>query len=171
MTTLLEELLQFSHLSKRDLQRAPVDLTTMAKEVADSIQRNDPKRTDVKVSVADGLTAEGDADMLRIVLENLIGNAWKFTAHRTSPTIAVGSRINDGKTEFFVQDDGAGFDMTYVHKLFTPFQRLHLQEEFPGTGVGLASVRRIIARHGGTVRAEGAVGKGTTISFTLPPRT
>lgn len=118
--------------------------------------------------IADGLFAEGDPAMLRAVLENLIRNSWKFTGNRVKSTIEFGTCRKDGKTVFFVRDDGAGFDMNYASRMFMPFQRLHQATEFPGIGIGLATVQRIINRHGGAIWAEGEVGKGATFYFTLP---
>lgn len=167
MTSLITELLEFSRLSKREIHGAPVDLSALAASVVDDLRRAEPSR-DVTVTVAPGLTAHGDEQMLRIALVNLIGNAWKFTSKTPHAAIEVGATPRDGGTTFFVRDNGAGFDPAYANKLFVPFQRLHLQQDFPGTGIGLATVRRIINRHGGAVRAEGSPGKGATFSFTLP---
>ena len=108
-----------------------------------------------------------DPHLLRIALQNLLGNAWKFTAKTTNPVIEVGAFGAAGHTTYFVRDNGVGFDMAHAKKLFAPFQRLHSETEFPGTGIGLATVQRIVHRHGGTVRAEGETGRGATISFTI----
>ena len=119
--------------------------------------------------IADGLRAHGDPRLLRVVLDNLLGNAWKFTATTAQARIEVGEQAApDGTSVWFVRDNGAGFDMASVDRLFMPFQRLHRDTEFPGTGIGLATVHRIIRRHGGQVWAEGAVEQGATVSFTLP---
>jgi len=124
----------------------------------------------VKVHVQAGLVAVGDSALLRQVMENLIGNAWKFTAHAADAEIWIGKSAQDGlgMTTFFVRDNGAGFDMAYVEKLFGTFQRLHSPGEFSGTGIGLATTHRIVARHGGRIWAQGAVGEGATFFFTLP---
>jgi light-regulated signal transduction histidine kinase (bacteriophytochrome) len=114
-----------------------------------------------------GISAEGDARLLRIALENLLGNAWKFTAKSAAPRIEVGMASGDGDRTYFVRDNGAGFDMAYASKLFGVFQRLHSTDEFEGTGIGLATVQRIINRHGGRIWATGEVGRGATLSFTL----
>jgi len=123
----------------------------------------------VEFAIAPGLLVNADADLLRAVLENLLGNAWKFTSKHAQARIEVGAVQRDGETVYFVRDDGAGFDMAYANKLFGAFQRLHAATEFEGTGIGLATVQRIIHRHGGQVWAEGQLEKGATFFFTLPP--
>jgi light-regulated signal transduction histidine kinase (bacteriophytochrome) len=119
------------------------------------------------VLIADDLVAQGDSRLLRVVMENLLGNAWKYTSRHDSATIQFGLHQNGGRPVYFVRDDGAGFDATYADRLFGAFQRLHAPTEFPGTGIGLATVQRIINRHGGKVWAEGAVERGATFYFTL----
>jgi light-regulated signal transduction histidine kinase (bacteriophytochrome) len=121
------------------------------------------------VTIARGLRAECDPRLTRVALENLLGNAWKFTARRRQAHVEVGAVDEDGRTWFYVRDDGAGFDMRYADSLFGAFQRLHRQDEFEGTGIGLATVQRIVHRHGGTIRAEGAEDLGATFFFTLAP--
>jgi light-regulated signal transduction histidine kinase (bacteriophytochrome) len=121
----------------------------------------------MEVIIPPGLQLQGDSSLLRVVLANLIGNAWKFTRNSANPTIEVGMIAQDGKSVYFVRDNGAGFDMSYAGKLFGAFQRLHSATEFEGTGIGLATVQRIVRRHGGQVWAEGAVGRGATFFFTL----
>ena len=121
------------------------------------------------ILVEPGLTADCDRGLLLIVLENLLGNAWKFTAKRTEAQITFGREKKNGETTYFIRDNGAGFDMAYSDRLFGAFQRLHSEQEFEGTGIGLATVQRVVTRHGGRVWAEGAVGVGATIWFTLVP--
>jgi light-regulated signal transduction histidine kinase (bacteriophytochrome) len=164
MSSLIDDLLRLSRVSRAELRRRPVDLSSTARTVVAELRQADPER-DVTVSIPDNLMVEADANLLRVLLENLIGNAWKFTT-RVAARIEVG-RGPDGA--FFVRDNGAGFDMTYVDRLFAPFQRLHTEEDFPGTGIGLATARRIVDRHGGRIWADGTPGGGATISFTLPP--
>ena len=143
-----------------------MNLSAMAKAVLAELQSGDPQRH-VECVVGENVIGHGDSRLLRVVLENLLGNAWKFTMNKPQARIELGVSRQDGARVYFVRDDGPGFDMTYVDKLFGTFQRLHAASEFPGTGVGLASVRRIIQRHGGRTWAEGAVGQGATFSFTL----
>jgi light-regulated signal transduction histidine kinase (bacteriophytochrome) len=121
----------------------------------------------VDVEIERGMTANGDPHLLKVVLDNLVGNAWKYSGKRAQARIEVGRLTQNGRVAYFVRDNGAGFDMTYAHKLFGVFQRLHGTSEFPGTGIGLATVQRIIRRHGGQVWAEGTVGQGATFYFTL----
>lgn len=168
MGRLIDDLLSFSRLSRAQLRRQPVDLSALAREVERGLREAEPGR-EAKIMVAEGLSAQGDPALLRVVLENLIGNAWKFTAknERARIEIGVAPAFNGDRPTFFVRDDGAGFDMEYADKLFAPFQRLHPTDEFDGTGIGLATVHRIIQRHGGRIWAEGAVGKGATFHFTL----
>jgi signal transduction histidine kinase len=144
-----------------------VNLTGIAKEVTQILRRDEPERK-VQFMFRRGATIEGDARLLRVVLENLLGNAWKFTAKQKQACIKFGYLDKPPERIFFVSDDGAGFDANYADKLFKPFQRLHSPHEFEGTGIGLATVRRIIERHGGKVSAQGVVGKGARICFTLP---
>lgn len=166
MGQLIDDLLSLSRVSRSELNREAVDLSTLAREVFDPLRESDPARR-VEVEIQPGVAAWGDARLLRVVLENLLGNAWKYTARTPEAHIAFGTAEANGDHAFFVRDDGAGFDMNYVGKLFHPFQRLHAREEFEGSGIGLATVRRIVQRHGGKVWAEGAVDKGATFYFTL----
>jgi PAS domain S-box-containing protein len=166
MGRLIDDMLSLSRVGRAEMRREPVDLSALASAVVAELRQREPERR-VEVAIQPGLVADGDAALLRIVLDNLLGNAWKFTAHRADARIELGALRQDHTCVFYVRDNGAGFDMAYVGKLFTPFQRLHTEQEFPGTGIGLAIVQRIIARHGGRVWAEGAVGHGATIYFTL----
>jgi PAS domain S-box-containing protein len=166
MGHLIDDLLGLSRLTRSDMHTGSVDLTDLARAVADALQQTEPERA-VTWDIAEGLMARGDASLLRVVLDNLLANAWKFTSGHATARIEVGMRQDEGETIYFVRDDGAGFDMAYADKLFGAFQRLHTVREFTGTGIGLATVQRIIHRHGGRVWAQGAVEQGTTISFTL----
>jgi light-regulated signal transduction histidine kinase (bacteriophytochrome) len=166
MSTLIDDLLQLSRVGRAQMNKAPVDLSALALLVLEELQRNAPERR-VVAQVAPGLDALGDARLLRIVVDNLLGNAWKFTSNRAEARINVGRERKGDEDVFFVRDDGAGFDMAYRDKLFSPFQRLHRVSEFDGTGVGLATVQRIVRRHGGRIWAEGRVDEGAVFFFTL----
>jgi len=166
MAQLIDDLLALSRVTRREMSRQQVDLSALAEAVASDLRASGPARH-VELHVAPGLVANGDPALLRVVLENLLGNAWKFTGKRPDARIEFGTAQRDGAMAFFIRDNGAGFDMAYADKLFVPFQRLHSTSEFPGTGVGLASVQRVIQRHGGRVWAEAEVGKGATFYFTL----
>jgi light-regulated signal transduction histidine kinase (bacteriophytochrome) len=165
MTRLIDDLLGLSLVTRGELQREPVDLSDIVREVAGRLRQAAPDRK-VDFVVADHLLVEGDGRLLTIAFENLIGNAWKFTAKQPQARIEVGVRDGEPRA-YFVRDNGAGFDMAYAAKLFGMFQRLHSASEFEGTGIGLATVNRIIRRHGGRIWAEGAVGRGATFFFTL----
>jgi light-regulated signal transduction histidine kinase (bacteriophytochrome) len=166
MGELIDDMLNMSRITRSDMHREPVDLTEMAQASAAELQKSAPER-EVEFVIADGLTAQGDARLLRIVMDNLLGNAWKYTSKHPRACIEFGFAQNNEQSIYFVRDDGAGFDMTYADKLFGVFQRLHKQTEFPGTGVGLATVQRIMHRHGGRVWADAQVDKGATFYFTL----
>lgn len=167
MGHLIDDLLNLTRVGRADLVRRPVDLSAMVRSVVENLQQNAPPRT-VEWVVASGITVQGDSRLLRIVLENLLGNAWKFTAKQPVARIEFGSMPGpDGRPACYVRDNGAGFDMTYAGKLFDPFQRMHSLSEFPGTGIGLATVKRIIQRHGGQVWAEAKIDAGATIHFSL----
>jgi PAS domain S-box-containing protein len=166
MGQLIDDLLNLSRVSRSELHHEPVDLSGLASDVADELRQHDPQR-EVALRIAEDLKADGDPQLLRVVLENLLGNAWKYTAKRPQATIEFGLSRDNGHSSFFVRDDGVGFDMQYADKLFAPFQRLHGMSEFPGTGVGLATVQRIIQRHGGRVWVQAEVNKGATFYFTL----
>ena len=162
MSGLIDDLLRLSTVSRGELARAPFDLAKTARDVVAELERTDPARA-VTVSIPPALPATGDARLVRVVLANLLGNAWKFTAKQAAPTIEVGER--DGA--FFVRDNGAGFDPSLASRLFTPFQRLHAASDFDGTGIGLATAQRVVHRHGGRIWAESTPGQGATFYFTL----
>jgi PAS domain S-box-containing protein len=167
MAGLIDDLLELSRLSRAELERQPVDLSSLAAEVTAELRAAEPRRN-VETIIAPGLTGRGDPRLLRLVLENLLENAWKFTRQRDDARVEFGAMEADGQRAFFVRDNGAGFDTAYAHKMFGAFQRLHSQSEFEGSGIGLATVQRIIHRHGGRVWARGVVGQGAVFHFTLP---
>jgi PAS domain S-box-containing protein len=166
MSDLIDDLLRLSRITRAEISRQPVDLSALAREIAAELHAEQPDRA-VEWKIAEGLVAEGDARLLRLALKHLLDNAWKFTAARAPAAIELGVSEQDGERVYFVRDDGVGFDMAYADKLFGVFQRLHATEEFEGTGIGLATVQRIVRRHGGRVWAEGATEKGATFYFTL----
>jgi len=166
MSSLIDALLGLARLTRQELLREKVDLSQHASAVAQQLKATHPDRA-VEVVVQPGVIAEGDPHLLRALLENLIGNAWKFTEKKASARVVFASAVRDGVAVHRVEDDGAGFDMAHAKKLFAPFQRLHGVGEYPGTGIGLATVQRIVDRHGGRVWAEGEVGSGATFYFTL----
>lgn len=166
MAHLINALLDFSCLTRGEIQQETVDLSSMAREISVELRLSAPDRP-VNFRIAEGITANGDGLLLRAVLQNLLGNAWKYTARKETAEIDFGMTENDGIKVYFVRDNGAGFDMAQTDKLFTPFQRLHDKQEFAGSGIGLATVQRIIQRHGGRVWATGEIGKGATFFFTL----
>ncbi|MEJ7729422.1 MAG: response regulator [Polyangiaceae bacterium] len=169
MDELIDDLLRLSRIGRGELRRAPVDISTLARNVLGELARKEPTRK-VEVDVTPGLSADADGKLIKVLLENLLDNAWKFTSRTALPRIEVGASTREGQPVFYVRDNGAGFDMHYVKKLFGPFQRLHTEREFPGTGIGLATVQRIADRHGGRVWADGALGQGATMSFSIPAR-
>jgi PAS domain S-box-containing protein len=166
MGQLIDDLLQLSRHTRSEMHRAPVDLSALARAVVEELQKTDPERR-VELVIEPDLIANADAGLMRIVLGNLLDNAWKFTGRQAAAKIEFGRTTREGVPTFFVRDNGAGFDMAYVGKLFGAFQRLHATAEFPGTGIGLASVQRIIHRHGGHIEAESEVGHGATFYFSL----
>ncbi|MFZ5775561.1 MAG: sensor histidine kinase [Thermodesulfobacteriota bacterium] len=166
MGDLIDDMLQLSRLSRGEIHEQDVDLSAMAGEIVDELRKGAPERR-VEVEIVPGLVVRGDAVLLRAVMENLLGNAWKFTGKTEPARITVGEERKGGKRAIVVRDNGAGFDMAYANKLFVAFQRLHSPQEFDGTGIGLATVQRIIHRHGGEIWAEGEVGKGAAFFFTL----
>ena len=166
MGNMIDDLLKLSRVSQQELQKATVDLSALAREIAEELRTSEPGRA-VDWVIAENARITGDQGLLRIALQNLIGNAWKYSAGRERSCIEFGVSGGGDRKTYFVRDNGAGFDMARADKLFTAFQRLHSAAEFPGTGVGLATVARIIGRHGGVVRAQGNVNEGATFSFTL----
>jgi light-regulated signal transduction histidine kinase (bacteriophytochrome) len=168
MGELIDDLLNLSKVSRADLTPTEVDLSAVAADIVRVLRDQAPDRY-VEVSVWEGMTAAGDARLLRVALENLIGNAWKFTRQTENPRIEVGCIRDEEHAVYFVRDNGAGFDMKYADKLFGAFQRLHHVNEYPGTGIGLATVQRIVHRHGGRVWADAALGKGAIFYFSLTP--
>jgi PAS domain S-box-containing protein len=166
MGQLINDLLNLSRVGRAEFTRRQVDLSALARTIAGELQAQSPQRL-VEFEIADGMIAEGDGNLLKIVMENLLDNAYKFTGQRERASIQVGRVEQDGQWIYFVRDNGAGFSMDYANKLFVAFQRLHGENEFPGIGIGLAIVQRIIHRHGGRVWAEGAVDQGATFYFTL----
>jgi signal transduction histidine kinase len=166
MAALIDALLSLSRLTCMDLRHETVDLSVLVRSIAMELRQTQSHRQ-VEFIIADGLVAAGDERLLRVMLENLLGNAWKFTAKHPQARIEFGVLQGSGNAVYFVSDDGAGFDMDYAEKLFGPFQRLHKVDEFEGTGIGLATVQRIVHRHGGHIWAEGAIERGATFYFTL----
>jgi len=166
MATLIDDLLKLARVTRSEMRTENVDLSGMAQDIAADLQRGAPDRP-VEFAIAPGLGARGDPRLLRVALENLLRNGWKYTGRQPRPRVEFGSVDVNGERAFLVRDNGAGFDMKYADKLFGVFQRLHSAAEFEGTGVGLATVRRIITRHGGRIWAEGAVDRGATFYFTL----
>ncbi len=167
MSLMIDGLLKFSRVDRSELARQAVDLGALARDAAQELRRSSPGR-EVEFTAAGDLRAEGDGALLRIVLDNLLDNAWKFTAKTAPARVEFGAASSAGEKVFYVRDNGAGFDAARAGKLFGAFQRLHGGAESSGPGIGLATVRRIIHRHGGRVWAEGAVGQGATFYFTLP---
>jgi PAS domain S-box-containing protein len=166
MGTMIDELLALSRVSRAELHRDEIDMSDLARQVAGELQASKPERR-VEFAIPDGLMGTGDRELVQVVLENLLGNAWKFTSTRDHARIEIAGCEHDGLTEFVVSDNGVGFEMEHAGQLFKPFQRLHRLDEFPGTGIGLASVHRIIARHGGQISARGEIDRGATFTFTL----
>ena len=169
MGELIEDLLELSRVGRAELRQMNTDVTALAKMVFGTLRRSGTGRP-VDEVVQPDMSGFADPRLLQVVFENLLGNAWKFSSKADAPRVEV-TKTEQGDFDIFhIRDNGAGFEMTYAKKLFTPFQRLHTESEFPGTGIGLATVRRIIERHGGRISAEGAPGKGATMTFTLPKK-
>lgn len=165
MANLIDDLLKLSRVTRTELKWKSVDLSLLASEVIEDLRQGEPNRA-VQFSVQPGITVQGDVHLLRVVMDNLLGNAWKFTSQRSEARIEVGCKLDD-KLTYYVRDNGAGFDMAYANKLFGAFQRLHDASEFSGTGIGLATVQRVIHKHGGRIWAESAVDQGAIFYFTL----
>jgi two-component system, sensor histidine kinase and response regulator len=166
MSQLIDDVLYLARVTRAEMREQEVDLSGLVTLLVDRMREAEPGRQ-VELKVRPGLTVLGDGQLLRIAVENMLENAWKFTAKTDSPRIEFGLANVAGEPSYFVRDNGAGFDMAYVDRLFGPFQRLHLATEFPGTGIGLATVQRIIHRHGGQVWADGLPGQGATFHFTI----
>jgi light-regulated signal transduction histidine kinase (bacteriophytochrome) len=166
MSALIDDLLSLSRISRSEMVPRTASLDQIAKEAAATIQDRYPGRS-VVLEIEPDMTVCGDTRLLRLAMENLLDNAWKYTAHTQSPQVKVGSQPSAEGTVYFVQDNGVGFDMAYASKLFGPFQRLHAESQFPGTGIGLVTVQRIVARHGGRIWAHAELNQGATFYFTL----
>lgn len=166
MNSMIDSLLSLSQLSAQPLARQPVDLSQLAGFVVEELRRSAPERS-VTVHIQPRMVVQGDPTLLRMVLENLLGNAWKYSAKCAQAQIRFEAQLEEGQWTYRVSDNGAGFDMRFADRLFGVFQRLHSASDFQGTGVGLASVRRIVRRHGGDIWAESAVGEGARFYFTL----
>jgi PAS domain S-box-containing protein len=166
MGELIEDMLTLSRITRTDMDVAKINLSHLAVSEINDLQKTQPERN-VRIKIAGGIEDSADPRLMRIVFENLLGNAWKFTGKKADAEIEFGVKMENRKKIYFIRDNGAGFDMAYADRIFAPFQRLHDIEEYPGTGVGLATVRRIISRHGGKVWAEGQVDQGACFYFTL----
>jgi two-component system NtrC family sensor kinase len=167
MSELIEDMLQLSRVSRAEVNRKSVDISALAQAVADNLTQQNPERK-VSLQIQPGLQAEADAGLMKVLFENLLGNAWKFTQRAERACIEVKLESSADEFIFLVKDNGAGFDMAYASRMFQPFQRMHSASDFPGTGIGLATVRRVVDHHGGRVWAEGTVGAGATFFFTIP---
>ena len=166
MSQLIQSLLDLSRATRTELKKQPIGISHIAASIIQGLREANPERK-VEVSIEPGLMAEGDPNLIRIVLENLLSNAWKFSSRREVARIDFGGMSHDGRREFFVRDNGAGFDAAHAAKLFKPFQRLHSESEFEGSGIGLATAQRIVRRHGGTIRAESNKNEGATFYFSI----
>jgi light-regulated signal transduction histidine kinase (bacteriophytochrome) len=166
MSALIEDLLSLSRISRSELTPRPIDFSQLVTEVAATIRERYPTHP-VDLQVQPGMTVHGDPRLLKIAMENLLDNAWKYTGHTTQPKVSVGREDNDEGRPYFVRDNGVGFDMAYAGKLFGPFQRLHSDAQYPGTGIGLVTVQRILARHGGRIWVDADLNRGATFYFTI----
>ncbi|MCP4129729.1 MAG: HAMP domain-containing protein [bacterium] len=169
MSELIDDILSLSRLTRSEMNREDFNISGVVQEIVSDLQDRDPDRT-VDVSVQDGIIVNADPRFMRVVLENILGNAWKYTAKKENARIEFGVQDDEGERVYFIRDNGAGFDMNHAGKLFLAFQRLHTNDEFEGTGIGLATVQRVIKRHGGNIWAEGEVGKGSTFYFSKVDR-
>ena len=167
MAELIEDMLKLFRITRTEMDILKINLSNIAESIIDELKKSQPERQ-VNIKIAKSLEDFADPRLIRIVLENLIGNAWKFTEKKSNAEIEFGTMEKEDKKVYFIRDNGAGFDMDYANKLFAPFQRLHNIDEYPGTGIGLAIIKRIIHRLGGTVWAEGKPDHGATFYFTLP---
>jgi light-regulated signal transduction histidine kinase (bacteriophytochrome) len=166
MSEIIDALLALARLTRTEPRKEPVDLTSLAHAVLGELRANEPDRV-VELVVAEGMLVQGDQQLLRVLLENVLGNAWKFTRKQPAARIELGVEQVERVPVFYVRDNGAGFNMALVEKLFAPFRRLHRDSDFEGTGIGLATVQRIVRRHGGWIWAESTEGQGATFRFTL----
>jgi light-regulated signal transduction histidine kinase (bacteriophytochrome) len=166
MGQMIDDILHLAQVSREHVSLRPVDLSTLAKEIVAELREQQPDRN-LDIRIADRLIADADPDLMRIALTNLLSNAFKFTGNQPAPKIDFASETEGEEIVYYVRDNGAGFDMAYVDNVFRPFERLHSQDEFPGTGIGLATVHRAISRHGGRIWADASVGRGATFFFTL----
>jgi DNA-binding response OmpR family regulator len=168
MSELIDDLLELARVGRAELRRTPVDLAELARGVAAELRQREPERQ-VAIAIAETMPADADRRLMRVLFENLLGNSWKFTENVPAAAIEIGADGGDDGPAYFIRDNGAGFDMAFADKLFRPFQRLHKVGDYPGTGIGLATVHRIVDRHSGRLWGEGVVGAGATFHFTLPP--
>jgi signal transduction histidine kinase len=166
MAQLIDDLLSLSRITRASVDPVPVNLSALAENIANELKQEDPERR-VQFTITPSLVVNGDSRLLRIALLNLLNNAWKFTSKREEAHIEFGAEKEAGKLIFFIRDNGAGFEMAHAEKLFGAFQRLHSTDEFPGTGIGLVTVQRILQKHGGKIWAKSSVNQGTTFYFTL----
>jgi len=166
MSSLIEDLLNLSRIGRSELTARPINLSQIAAEAAAAIRERHPTR-DVQLEITPGMEVSADPRLLRIALENLLSNAWKYTSRSPQARVCVGTQPGESGPVYFVRDNGVGFDMKYADKLFVPFQRLHPESEFPGSGIGLVTVQRIVARHGGRIWAEAKPDEGATFYFTM----
>jgi light-regulated signal transduction histidine kinase (bacteriophytochrome) len=169
MDRLTEDLLRLSRITRSQLKREPIDLALLARDVVHELRQADPDR-DAVFAISDSLETTADPVLMRVALSNLLGNAWKYTGRRPQALISFGKDQRDDQVVFCIRDNGAGFDMAYASKLFAPFQRLHSAREFPGSGVGLACVARVIHKHGGRIWADARTGEGAAFFFTIPEK-